>query len=169
MGASTRLDGADDDTARRLLTQCCGARRWVEQMLTRRPFGSDERLLAVAREVWFALDPGDWREAFAHHPTIGDRASLRERFPMTGTLSAREQSGIAGAGDEVLDALADGNRAYESRFGYIFIVCASGRSAAEMLSLLRARLPNPPDVEIRLAAEEQARITALRLAGLALR
>ena len=88
------------------------------------------------------------------------RAAIRRR---PAHLSAREQSGVDGATDEVLDALAEGNRAYEERFGYIFIVCATGKSAAEMLALLRARLPNPPDVEIRIAAEEQAQITALRL------
>ena len=116
-------------------------------MLARRPFRDDDRLLAAAREVWFALDETDWREAFGHHPTIGDGAALRERFPQTAALSEQEQSGVAGASDAVLDALAAGNRAYHERFGYIFIVCASGKSAEEMLALLHARLPNPPETE----------------------
>jgi 2-oxo-4-hydroxy-4-carboxy-5-ureidoimidazoline decarboxylase len=166
MDASTRLDEADVDTARRLLTRCCGAARWVDGMLARRPFGGDDRLLAAARDVWFALDETAWREAFADHPKIGDRDALRERFPHTAALSVQEQSGVAGANDEVLDALAAGNRLYEARFGYIFIVCASGKSADDMLALLQARLPNPPEVEIAIAAEEQARITAGRLAAL---
>lgn len=166
MDASTRLDEADLDTARRRLTRCCGAARWVDGMLARRPFGDDDRLLTAAREVWFALDEADWREAFAHHPRIGDRDALRARFPLTAALSAREQAGVTGASDAVLDRLAEANRAYEARFGYIFIVCATGKSAEEMLALLRARLPNAPEVEIRIAAEEQARITALRLLSL---
>jgi 2-oxo-4-hydroxy-4-carboxy-5-ureidoimidazoline decarboxylase len=168
MDASTRLDQADAEAARALLARCCGSTRWVDGMLASRPFRSDEQLLATARAVWFALEDSDWREAFAHHPKIGDREALRERFPQTGALSAREQSGIDGATDDVLDALADGNRAYEERFGHIFIVCASGKSAAEMLGLLRARLPNPADVEIDIAASEQAQITALRLMRLAI-
>lgn len=135
-------------------------------MVTRRPFGSDRALLAAAREEWLALGPGDWREAFGHHPKIGDRASLEARFGATRHLSQREQSGVAGASADVLDALAEGNRQYEEKFGYIFIVCATGKSAAAMLDLLRARLPNSPDREIHVAAEEQARITELRLNAL---
>src|SRR6185436_1014222 len=100
---------------------------------------------------------------FAHHPKIGDRDSLRQRFARTAHLSEREQAGVDGASENVLEALAEGNREYERRFGHIFIVCASGKSADEMLELLGSRLPNPPDVEIRIAAEEQAKITDLRL------
>ncbi len=133
--------------------------------MQRRPFRSTEALLAAARDEWFSLDQEDWREAFRHHPKIGDRAALRARFPHTAHLSAQEQTGMDGAADEVLDALAEGNREYEATFGFIFIVCATGKSAAEMLGLLRARLPNPPDREIRIAAAEQAEITALRLSA----
>ena len=133
-------------------------------MLQRRPFGNVEQLLSAAREVWFALDPADWKEAFAAHPRIGDRDSLRNRFPETAHLAAREQAGVDGAADDVLSALAEGNVAYERRFGYIFIVCASGLTAAQMLEMLQARLKNDPATEIVVAAEEQAKITALRLA-----
>jgi 2-oxo-4-hydroxy-4-carboxy-5-ureidoimidazoline decarboxylase len=146
-----------------MLAACCGATRWVDRMVARRPFGSSARLLAAARDEWFALGEADWREVFAHHPTIGDRDALRRRFPTTAHLSEREQAGVSGATGDVLDALAEGNREYERRFGYIFIVCASGKTADEMLALLRARLPNDPATEIRIAAEEQARITELRL------
>ena len=132
-------------------------------MLARRPFGGDPALLAAAREVWFALTPADWHEAFAHHPKIGDRASLRERFPHTAHLSANEQAGLAGASDETLDKLAELNQAYEERFGYIFIVCATGKSADDMLHALRARIDNTPEAELKIAAEEQAKITELRL------
>jgi 2-oxo-4-hydroxy-4-carboxy-5-ureidoimidazoline decarboxylase len=163
MGASQRIDAASAADARALLMQCCGATAWVERMLQRRPFVSDEQLLAAAREVWFALTPDDWREAFRHHPTIGDRAALRARFPATAELSAREQQGIAGASDATLEALAEANREYEEKFGFIFIVCATGKSADEMLALLRARLANDVASELVIAAGEQAKITALRL------
>jgi 2-oxo-4-hydroxy-4-carboxy-5-ureidoimidazoline decarboxylase len=152
---------------RRLLLTCCGSTRWADRMLARRPFGSREALLTAARDEWFALDEADWREAFTHHPRIGDRESLRARFPSTAHLSAREQSGVSAASDEVLDRLAAGNRAYEEKFGFIFIVFASGKSAEEMLGLLRARLGNDdPAREIRIAAGEQARITERRLESL---
>lgn len=131
--------------------------------MARRPYGDDERLFAAAREEWFALAPDDWREAFRHHPAIGDRESLRARFPHTAHLSAAEQRGVRDASDETLDALAEGNRTYEQKFGYIFIVCATGKSAAAMLASLRQRLNNDPSTELRIAAEEQAKITELRL------
>jgi 2-oxo-4-hydroxy-4-carboxy-5-ureidoimidazoline decarboxylase len=166
MEPSQRLDEADDATARELLTACCGSSRWVDAMLARRPFRDRETLCETARREWFALTPADWREAFSHHPKIGDRESLRRRFPATRHLSAREQAGVEGAADEVLDALAEANGAYERRFGYIFIVCATGRSADEMLRLLQERLRHDPDLEIRVAAGEQARITEIRLLGL---
>jgi 2-oxo-4-hydroxy-4-carboxy-5-ureidoimidazoline decarboxylase len=160
-----RANEAATDEARELLTACCGSARWVEAMLGRRPFASQDAALAAARHEWFRLSPDDWREAFSHHPKIGDRESLRARFPSTHQLSAREQASIAAAGDALLDALADGNERYQQKFGYIFIVCATGKRADEMLALLDARLQNDPDTEIRIAAEEQARITALRLQG----
>lgn len=132
-------------------------------MLACRPFGSRVELLTAAREEWNALESSDWREAFAHHPKIGDRDALAVRFPATHELSAREQAGIADATAGVLDALAEGNRRYEEKFGYIFIVCATGKSADEMLALLEARLPNDAATELRVAAAEQAKITELRL------
>ena len=131
--------------------------------MARRPFGSHEALTATARDEWFGLQRADWLEALGHHPKIGDRDSLRQRFVRTAHLSEREQAGVDGASEDVLEALAAGNLEYEGRFGYIFIVCASGKPADEMLELLRRRLTNPPDVEILVAAEEQAKITELRL------
>lgn len=149
--------------ARSLLRVCCGASRWIERMLDRRPFASQDEALAAAREEWWALSPDDWREAFAHHPRIGDIEDLQKRFAATRSLSEREQSGVSGASPELLASLLEANRAYEARFGYIFIVCASGKSATEMLDLLRGRLANPPDAEILIAAEEHAKICALRM------
>jgi 2-oxo-4-hydroxy-4-carboxy-5-ureidoimidazoline decarboxylase len=160
-----RIDLAPEREARELLRVCCGAERWIDRMLARRPFTSPEEAVTAAREAWFALSPAEWREAFAHHPRIGDVETLRSRLAPTASLSTREQSGVTGASAETLEQLVEGNRAYEARFGYIFIVCATGKSAAEMLSLLQARLDNDPDVEIRIAAEEHAKICVLRLVG----
>lgn len=131
-------------------------------MLAHRPFGSMERLLETADATWRACSPGDWKEAFRHHPKIGGR-NLPSGFASTRHLSEAEQAGVAGAPEHVIAELADANRLYEKRFGYIFIVCATGKSAAEMLALLRARLTNDPATEIHIAAGEQAKITALRL------
>ncbi|HEU4927097.1 MAG TPA: 2-oxo-4-hydroxy-4-carboxy-5-ureidoimidazoline decarboxylase [Vicinamibacterales bacterium] len=158
-----RLDSASPEEARRLLTTCCGSSAWVDRMLRRCPFGSADALLAAAPEAWLDLTLTDWLEAFSHHPKIGDRTSLAQPFAATAHLSAREQSGAADAPAQVLDDLAAANRTYEEKFGYIFIVCATGKSAGEMLALLRARLLNDPATEIRVAAEEQGKITQLRL------
>ena len=134
--------------------------------MDRRPFDNDDHLKAAARQVWRELAPEDWREAFAAHPRIGDRDGLARRFPDTHQLSAREQAGVAGASPDVLSALAEGNREYYDRFGFIFIVCATGRTADEMLAILEERLQNDREVELRIAAAEQERITDLRLASL---
>jgi 2-oxo-4-hydroxy-4-carboxy-5-ureidoimidazoline decarboxylase len=162
----SRLDAAPLDEASDLLMACCGSRQWVNRMLGRLPFGSREALLSAARDEWFALSEDDWREAFEHHPKIGDARALRTRFAATRHLSEREQAGVAGAPDAIAEALADGNRAYQEKFGFIFIVCASGRTAEEMLDLLRTRLRNSPAAEIQIAAEEHAQITARRLEAL---
>lgn len=149
--------------AREALQRCCGARAWVERMVARRPFVNAGCLIEVAEAIWRGLTPEDWREAFAHHPRIGDLESLRRRFASTADLAAREQAAVASAAPATLEALAEANRAYEERFGYIFIVFASGRGADEMLAMLRARLDNDPATEIGIAAAEQWKITRLRL------
>lgn len=161
-----RLDEASASEARELLRTCCGATRWADAMLARRPFRDRQTLVAAARDVWLALDAHDWLEAFRQHPRIGDRESLRRRFGTSGDLSGHEQRGVSGAAEDVLTALAEGNRQYEAKFGFIFIVRATGRTADEMLALLRERLRNDYDTELRNAAAEQACITELRLLGL---
>lgn len=161
-----RVDSASPDEARALLFTCCGATRWVDQMVARRPFDSQEALLGAAREIWAGLSEEDWKEAFSHHPKIGDRNMRQTRFAPTRTFSEQEQAGVGGAAQDVLEALAAGNRAYETKFGYVFIVCATGRTAATMLALLSERLEHEPAAEIQIAAVEQARITALRLEAL---
>lgn len=149
--------------ARKLLTACCGASRWVSGMLARRPFGSRARVLSTSDEIWRSLDPGDWREAFSHHPRIGERKSAAPQSERGSAWAAGEQSGVERAHDDVRAQLAAANREYEERFGYIYIVFATGKSAEEMLALARERLGNDPDVELRAAAEEQRKITRLRL------
>jgi 2-oxo-4-hydroxy-4-carboxy-5-ureidoimidazoline decarboxylase len=158
-----RLNTADAAAAGEALRRCCGASAWIAAMLASRPFASREALHAAAARCADALGPDDWREAFAHHPRIGDVGALRARFAATATWAGGEQAGAAGADESTLLALAEGNRAYEARFGHIFIVCATGRTAAEMLVLLAARLQNDAATELRNAAVEQAKITRLRL------
>jgi len=157
------IDSETPDAARAILARACGSSRWIDRMVARRPFGSHDALLKAAREEWFALPESDWLEAFSHHPRIGDRAALELRFPNTYDLSANEQSGVGAAREDVIAALDEGNKTYYERFGFIFIVCATGKSAGEMLTLLRARLSNHRADELRIAAEEQAKITAVRL------
>ena len=143
--------------------RCCGARAWVEGMCAARPFRDREALVEAAERHGRSLGPEDWREAFTHHPRIGDVEALRRRFAATAAWAAAEQRGAATASEATLAALAEGNRDYEARFGYIFIVFATGKSADEMLGLLRARLANDPAHELTIAAEEQMKITRIRL------
>jgi 2-oxo-4-hydroxy-4-carboxy-5-ureidoimidazoline decarboxylase len=146
------------------LARCCGSTRWVERMLGHRPFASTPALLALADQVWNSLERADYLEAFSHHPQIGaDLAELEKKFASTAAWSASEQAGAGSADRATLEALRDENRVYLQRFGYIFIVCAAGKSAAEMLALLRARLDNDFATELQIAASEQAKITKLRL------
>jgi 2-oxo-4-hydroxy-4-carboxy-5-ureidoimidazoline decarboxylase len=153
-----RLDLGSRDEARTLLAGCCGSTRWVDAMLARRPFGSMTALLESAASIWRGLSEADWLEAFSHHPRIGDKGA--------DGVASREQSGVASASEEIIRQLADANREYEARFGYIFIICATGKSAASMLGALRDRLGNEAVTELRIAAEEQLKITQLRLRSL---
>ena len=152
------LNALDDAAAARELLRCCGSTRWADRMAAARPFADEAAMINRADTIWSSLDPQDWLEAFAAHPKIGGAATTR--------WSAQEQSGMASAAAAVSDRLASGNREYEARFGYIFILCATGKSAAEMLEALERRLGNAPDRELRIAAEEQRAITRLRLARL---
>jgi len=149
--------------AAELLRPCCGASRWVAEMVARRPFGTLGELLAASDEVWWSLAPADWREAFAHHPRIGERSAAVAQDARGAAWSAGEQARVDDASHDVRAELAEANRAYEARFGHIYVVCAAGRSADELLSVARARLDNDAETELRVAAEEQRRITRLRL------
>jgi OHCU decarboxylase len=128
-----------------------------------RPFPGVAGLLEAADRVWWELVRDDWLEAFSRHPKIGERASVKAGTEKTARWSAQEQARAQTSRPGVPAALAEANRAYEARFGYIFIVCASGKTSEEMLALLEERLQNEPDTELRIAAEEQRKITRLRL------
>jgi OHCU decarboxylase len=132
-------------------------------MLGCRPFESADELLAAADEAWRATEPEDWDEAFAHHPRIGQRQAAARVSATARGWSAREQRTAATAGAAASAALADANQAYERRFGRIYIVCAAGRSAEEMLADIAVRMKNDPEREHAVAAEEQRKITRLRL------
>jgi OHCU decarboxylase len=150
------------EDARTLLLRCCGSTEWARQMVTRRPFRTLAEVESVADHVWQSLDRADWLEAFAAHARIGER-DVPAAAAATSGWAEQEQSATRAATSETLGRLAAANRAYEDRFGYRFIVCATGRSAAEMLAFLEQRLPNSAEVELSVAAEEQRKITRLRL------
>ena len=143
--------------ARAAFELCCGARRWIDGMLMRKPYVDAKDLQTAGREIWGILNPEDWKEAFTHHPRIGDIKLLRAKW------ASDEQSGAAGASEETIQALKKLNDEYYEKYGYIFIVCATGKSANEMLTLLKSRMANDADEEFKIAAAEHAKITALRL------
>ena len=157
------LDALPEEEAKAALIRCCGATSWVDEVLAWRPFFTAERLFQTAADVWATMEREDILEAFQHHPRIGDVEGLRKKFAATSHWASAEQSGAAAASDEELRTLANGNVAYEARFGYLFIVCATGKSAEEMLDLLEARMNNEPENELAIAAAEQAKIIRLRL------
>ncbi len=157
------LDTMTPARAAQLLADCCGSSRWVAAMIGRRPFGSSEGVYAAADEIWRSLGPDDWREAFAHHPRIGEQRSAAQQSERGAAWAAGEQSGVERAAGDTRQALAEVNREYEQRFGYICIVCATGKTADELLAAARERLHNDPGAELQVAAEEQRRITRLRL------
>ena len=157
------INGADTDTASHLFRQCCTSETWIESMVGNRPYDSADALRLAADDNWRGLTEADYLQAFDGHPKIGDVGSLKAKYANTKELAAGEQSSVNEASDELIRALADGNTRYQEKFGFIFIVCASGKSAGEMLALLQARLPNKRDRELANAAEEQRKIFHLRL------
>lgn len=152
-----------DSEAREEFLKCCGSKNWAQQMVDSRPFAGPVELLETADRVWWSLAPKDWLEAFHSHPKIGEKQAAAATAREAQQWSADEQSGIRTSAQATIDSLASLNRVYEEKFGFIFIICASGKSSEEMLASLRERLENEPDEELRNAAAEQARITKLRL------
>jgi len=158
-----RLNELSADDAQAEFVKCCGSTRWGQALTSARPFNSIDDLLAKADSVWWSLDSEDWLEAFRAHPKIGEKKAAAAQSEQARGWSAQEQSAASRATPEVIFALAEGNREYEQRFGFIYIVCATGKSSEELLKVLEARLKNDSETELRNAAEEQRKITRLRL------
>ena len=158
-----RLNALPEREAEAELLKCCGSALWARRMAGERPFHDLQSLLAKADAVWWALDAEDWLEAFSRHPKIGEKEAARTQAEAAREWSQQEQAGTNEADEETKLALAAANREYERKFGYIYIICATGKTANQMLSILKERLQNEADKELRVAAEEQRRITHLRL------
>jgi OHCU decarboxylase len=158
-----RLNALDADEAESELLKCCGSTAWAHAMVARRPFADVEELMLTADQIWWGLGTHDWHEAFRSHPQIGGQRAERAQGEQAAAWSAQEQAGTRAAEQTTLDELAEANRVYAAKFGHIFIVCATGKTAAQMLAILRARLANDPGIELHNAAAEQRKITRLRL------
>ncbi len=144
-------------------TNCCGSRKWARMMTDARPFADVAALIKQAEQIWLNLDAQDWLEAFAAHPKIGAKKAALSQSAQAAEWSNTEQSGTQTAADSLRDELEKANSLYEEKFGFIFIVCATGKSAEEMLDLCRRRVRNDADTEIRIAADEQRKIMEIRL------
>jgi OHCU decarboxylase len=158
-----RLNTLSPEEAESELLKCCGSTLWARRMGGERPFHDLQELLTKADAIWWSLDAEDWLEAFSRHPKIGEKESVRAQSKDAHQWSEQEQAGTNSADEETRLALAEANREYERKFGHIYIICATGKTADEMLSILRERLQNDRDNELRVAAEEQRKITHLRL------
>lgn len=159
----SRINELSEAQATAEFLKCCGSSEWAKRMADGRPFFNSDELSAKADEIWWKLDPQDWLEAFRAHPKIGEKKAAATQSAQAQQWSANEQSESQKAAAETKQALAAGNREYEQRFGFIFIICATGKSAEEILAALNVRLNNDLKTELHVAAEEQRKITQLRL------
>jgi len=162
------LNGLASSEAAAQFNLCCGATNWIKIMNQSRPFQNKNEVYQQAESIWLSLSSEDWLEAFTHHPKIGNINSLRKKFRNTKSISKNEQSGVNNATESTLKNLAESNQLYEDKFGFIFIVCATGKSSDEMLALIKMRLNNNAKIEMQNAAKEQNKITQLRLKTLLL-
>ena len=163
MAALDHINAMSEDDAYAALLRCCGSQRWAREMTKKRPYSSVSSLMSLADATWAALDRSDWLQAFSAHPRIGSQRDVDAKSAATKQWSQQEQSGTSSADDETKRAIAQANADYEQKFGRIYLVCATGKSARELLDLCRARLGNDADAELSVAAEEQRKITRLRL------
>ncbi len=154
---------ADDSAALEAMMACCGARRWAALMVASRPLATVAALSETADRLWSKMQEADWLEAFACHPRIGEQNAAAHAGAQSTAWSRQEQSRTGAADENVLVELAKGNKLYEERFGFTYIVCATGKSAEEMLAILRRRLANTRETELREAAEQQRQIMQIRL------
>ena len=143
--------------------KCCGSTKWARAMTEARPFASEQELFAKADHISSSMEDEDWLEAFRAHPKIGEQKAAAAQSHQEQKWSAQEQSGVDAAPADTISKLAERNREYEDSFGFIFIVCASGKSSDEMLAILNSRIDNDPQTELRIAGDEQRKITRLRL------
>jgi len=153
---------ADSKSALDAVTACCGAQRWAAAMVEHRPIAGESELHNVADRLWNAMQEADWTEAFACHPRIGERR-ISHSVSQSSTWSEQEQSSIQTAAETTMAALAEGNARYENKFGFTYIVCATGKSPEEMLAILNRRLMSDRASELREAAEQQRQIMHIRL------
>lgn len=158
-----RWNGLRAERAEEEILPCCGSKAWARGMAARRPIVDEAALLAASDGVWNNLAESDWAEAFHSHPRLGESHSQASTTPRSAAWSGEEQSKIGNAREDVKLALAEGNRAYEQRFRRIFLVCAAGKSAPEILEILHRRLENDEETELRETVEQQMQITQLRL------
>jgi len=158
-----RWNSLRPDEAAEEILPCCGSKAWARGMATRRPILDEAALLAASDEVWTKMPESDWMEAFQSHPRIGESRATVSSPAQSAAWSRDEQMKVVSAGEDVKVDLADGNRAYEQRFNRVFIVCATGKSAPEILDILQRRLRNDQTTELHEAAEEQRQIAHLRL------
>ena len=162
-------NAASTTEARSAMMACCGAKRWADAMVALRPIANVAALSEAADRVWAAMQEADWLEAFACHPRIGQRKGIGDRnVPIhageqSAAWSRTEQAQTNSASDHVLEEIAAGNERYEERFGFTYIVCATGKSAEEMLAILNRRLGSTREIELREAAEQQRQIMQIRL------
>ncbi len=161
------LNSLSAPAAEEKLLRCCHSARWAGLVAAERPFASGEELTKFAERTWFSLTEEDWVEAFAAHPEIGNTETLKEKFRNTKSLASAEQAKVAEADEATLAGLLRGNKEYKAKFGFIFIVFATGKGAREMLTLLEARLGNTREAELTNAAREQWKITQLRMEKIA--
>lgn len=156
-------NAADATEARNAMLACCGSKRWADAMVALRPIANIVALSEAADRVWAAMQEADWLEAFACHPRIGDRNASIHAGEQSAAWSRTEQAQTNSASDRVLEEIAAGNERYEERFGFTYIVCATGKSAEEMLAILNRRLGSTREIELREAAEQQRQIMQIRL------
>lgn len=145
------------------LFKCCGSKAWVNKIMENFPYNSIEDLKISSDRIWFGCKKEDWMEAFSHHPKIGAQNSADKKHSSTAEWAKQEQSAVKDAGQIILSELEKANQTYENKFGFIFIVCATGKTAAEMLKLLNHRLNNEHEKELHIAINEQNKITHLRI------
>lgn len=153
----------DEDAARAAILPCCGSNRWARQLAQARPILDETELFDRSDAIWLSLPAPDWDEAFRSHPRIGERKSTATATPQSAKWSREEQSSLDSSNADILARLEHGNRLYEERFGRSFLVCATGKSAAEMLAILECRLRNDAQTELQEAVEQQRQITRIRL------